>query len=76
MTKRQKLIHKIFEDRDVSYTDAEKILFWLGFNIDITGSHHIFRKDGYQKNISIKRRSQLKPYQVEMLKEILKDHGY
>lgn len=76
MSKKQKLIEKVLENRNVSYEDAEKILMDLGFSLEIRSSHHIFRKDGYIKNISLKKRSQLLTYQLEMLKEILKDHGY
>lgn len=76
MSKEKKLVEKIFQDRNVSYHDAEKILLKLGFALEIKGSHHIFRKNGCAKNISIKKRSQLLPYQREMLKEVLKDHGY
>ncbi len=75
MTKRQKLIEKILAGKNVSYEDAEKILLNLGFALEIRGSHHIFRKDGYLKNISLKRRFQLLSYQVEMLKEVLNEIG-
>ena len=76
MSKLEKLIEKIFQGRDVSYEEAENLLLKLGFDIDIRGSHHIFRKKGYAKNISLKRRSQLHPYQLKELKEVLLDHGY
>jgi hypothetical protein len=76
MSKLQKLIQKILDDRDVSYDDAENILLKLKFRLDVRGSHHIFRRDGYPRNIAIKRRSQLLPYQIRELKEVLRDHGY
>jgi hypothetical protein len=76
MSKLQKLIQKILEERDVSYEEAEKLLLKLGFDIDIRGSHHIFRKKGFPLNISLKRRSQLLPYQLRELKEVLRSHGY
>ena len=76
MGKKEKLIQKILEGRDVSYDEAESLLLKLGFDIDIRGSHHIFRKKGYSTNISIKRRSQLLPYQINDLKEVLRNHGY
>lgn len=76
MSKLQKLIEKILDDRDISYHDAETILLKLGFDLDIRGSHHIFRKNGYPRNISMKRRSHLLPYQIRELKEVLRDHGY
>ena len=76
MSKLEKLIQKVLERRDISYEDAENILLKLGFHLDTRGSHHIFRKNGYPKNIAIKRRSQLLPYQIRELKEVLRDYGY
>lgn len=76
MSKWQKLIQKILEGKNTSYEEAESALFHLGFELQIRGSHHIFRKKGYAKNVSIKRRSQLLPYQMRDLKEVLRDHEY
>lgn len=47
MTKRQKLIEKILAGKNVAYEDAEKILLYLGYALEIRGSHHIFRKDWF-----------------------------
>jgi hypothetical protein len=74
VSKFDKLIQKIFARQQISYKDAEKILFELGYELKISGSHHVFRKAGY-KHVSIKRRSQLLPYQLTDLQEILRDHG-
>ena len=74
MSKAEKLIQKILAGQDVSYDEAETLLLKLGFRVDPRGSHHIFRKAGYPKNISLKKRSQLLPYQLRELKEVLKDH--
>lgn len=76
MSKLQKLIEKILEGRSVSYEEAEKLLIQLGFQVRVKGSHHVFFKDNYLKNVSIKRRSQLLAYQIRELKEVLRDHGY
>jgi len=76
MSKLQKLVQKILEGREVSYEEAETLLLKLGFEVDIRGSHHVFRKKGYPRNVSIKRRSQLLPYQIRELKEVLRDYGY
>jgi predicted RNA binding protein YcfA (HicA-like mRNA interferase family) len=75
MSKLEKLIKKVLEERSVSYEEAEKILLKLGFSVEVRGSHHVFRKKGYSKNVSIKRRSELLPYQLRDLKEVLRDHG-
>ncbi|WP_213105188.1 type II toxin-antitoxin system HicA family toxin [Candidatus Protochlamydia amoebophila] len=76
MSKIEKLIQKILNDQSISYEEAEKLLNRLGFDLNVRGSHHVFRKKEYPKNISIKRRSELLAYQLEDLKEVLKDHGY
>ena len=76
MSKWQKLIQRILEGQDTSYKEAENLLLRLGFELEIRGSHHIFRKNGYPRNISIKCRPQLLPYQISDLKEVLRDHGY
>jgi predicted RNA binding protein YcfA (HicA-like mRNA interferase family) len=76
MSKLQKLMQKILDGKDVSYREAEGLLLKMGFRLEIRGSHHIFRKAGYLRNISIKRRPQLLPYQIADLKEVLRDHGY
>ncbi len=76
MSKIEKLVERILSGQAVSYDDAQKLLFSLGFIMKSEGSHHVFRRKGYSKNISIKKRSQLLPYQLKDLKEVLKDHGY
>ncbi len=76
MSKKEKLIQKILTGKNITYKDAENILLQLGFQLKMRGSHHNFRKTGYNKTISIKKRPQLLAYQVEDLKEVLKDHGY
>jgi predicted RNA binding protein YcfA (HicA-like mRNA interferase family) len=74
MSKLEKLIEKVFAGRNVSYNEAEIMLLRLGFEVEVKGSHHIFRKKGYIKTISIKRRVELLPYQLRDLKEVLRDH--
>lgn len=76
MSKFEKLIQKILNGKNVSYQEAENLLFHLGFQLKIRGSHHNFRKPHYPRTLSIKRRSQLLDYQIDDLKEVLKDHGY
>ena len=72
----QKLIDQILEGRSVSYKDAEKLLLRLHFELSIRGSHHVFRKDGYHRTVSLKKRAELLGYQIKLMQEVLKDHGY
>ncbi len=76
MSKLEKLVQKVLEGRNVSYEEAETLLLKLGFDKEVRGSHHVFRKSAYPKNVSLKRRSHLLPYQLRDLKEVLRDHGY
>jgi len=76
MSRQEKLIEKILACKIISYREAETLLLKLGFEMAVCGSHHVFRKKGYAKNVSIKKRSQLLPYQIRELKGVLQDHGY
>jgi len=75
MSQFEKLIARIFSNTSVSYSEAEKILIYLGYQLRVTGSHHIFRKQGC-RTLSIKRRVELYTYQIDELREVLKKHGY
>ncbi len=72
----EKLIQKILQDAAISYDMAERVLFRLGFELTIQSSHHVFRKPGYARTVSLKKRSRLHAYQVRLLVEVLNDHGY
>jgi hypothetical protein len=75
MSKFEKLKLKIKKGQTISYEEAENFLLRLGFKVRSPGSSHfIFWKEGYDKNISIKKRSSLLPYQMRMLEEVLKNH--
>lgn len=76
MSKYEKLINAILDGKKISYKDAELVLLKLHFELSVSGSHHIFRKDGYPRSISLKRRPELLNYQIKLIQEVLKDHGY
>lgn len=76
MSSYDKLIAKILASRNISYKDAEKILIGLDFELSVTGSHHIFRKKRYHRTVTLKRRSELLQYQIKLIQEVLKDHGF
>jgi len=71
MSRFEKLKAKIREGKPISYEEAETVLFRIGFHMKSRGSHHNFRKDGYPKNIAIAKRSQLLPYQMQLILEAL-----
>ena len=76
MSKLDKLIEKIFSGSAITYKEAEKLLLFLGFDLEITSSHHNFRKIGYERTVTIKKRKELLPYQIQELRKVLVNHGY
>lgn len=76
MSKFEKLIQKILNGKNISYNEAENLLLKIGYQLEIRGSHHTFRKTNFPRNVSLKIRPQLLSYQVDMLKEVLLEHGY
>ena len=75
MSKFEKIKLKIKNGQSISYEEAENFLLKLGFKVRSPGSSHfIFWKEGYEKNISLKKRSQLLPYQIRMLEEVVKNY--
>lgn len=71
MSKLEKLIQKILSGKPISYEEAETFLLRIGFKVKSRGSHHVFTKEGYKKNISIKKRNELFPYQMQLLEEVI-----
>lgn len=71
MSKFEKIKAKIRNGQSVSYDEAETVLKKLGFAVRSKGSHHVFAKDGYYKNISIKKCPELLRYQLILLVEVL-----
>lgn len=71
MSKLEKLKQKIRNRQSISYDEAENFLLKYGFKVRSKGSHHVFSKDGYHKNISIKRNSELLPYQMNLIAEVV-----
>ena len=75
MSKFEKIKLKIKNGQSISYEEAESFLLKLGFKMRSPGSSHfIFWKEGYEKNISLKKRSQLLSYQIRMLEEVVKNY--
>lgn len=75
MSKFEKIKLKIKNGQSISYEEAKSFLRKLGFKMRSPGSSHfIFWKEGYEKNISLKKRPQLLPYQIRMLEEVVKNY--
>lgn len=71
MSKFEKLKLKIKNGQSISYEEAETCLLKLGFIVRSKGSHHVFAKDGYCKNISIKKCPRLLTYQMNLIAEAI-----
>ena len=78
MSKRDKLIQKIFEgSSDITPDEAGKILEMLDFKAAPTeGSHRTFRKLNRPSVTLVLTQNPLKPYLLEKLQEALKNEGY
>lgn len=74
MSKWDKLIKKILEDKDVTYKEAEKALISLGY-IPVSpssGSSHItFRKNNTEKITLVKTQNPVKKYLIKLIKEAI-----
>lgn len=73
MSKHEKIIAKILEgkaDANISFDDLYNI--YLGFEVRVKGSHHIFRKAGIEEKINIQKEGvNAKPYQVKQVRKLL-----
>jgi predicted RNA binding protein YcfA (HicA-like mRNA interferase family) len=78
MSKREKLIQKIFQGKqEITPDEAVKILEMLGFKAASTGgSHRTFRKHNCPSVTIVLTQNPLKPYMLEKLLETLKNEGF
>ena len=74
MGKHEKLILKILggqSDANISFEEMLQLLQIIGFTMRISGSHHIFRKEGIEEKINLQQEgSKAKPYQVRQVRNI------
>jgi len=79
MNKHEKLLLKILRgisDTDISFDGLRGLLFYLGFDERIRGSHHIFTKDGIEEILNLQSKgSKAKFYQVKQVRNIILDYG-
>jgi len=74
-----KLIQTILSgksDNNIRFNDVKSLLLYLGFEMRIKGSHHIFRKTGVSQLVNIQKDgNKAKPYQVRQIRAILLDYN-
>ena len=75
----EKLMQSIMsgtQDRNIKFTDLQKILDVLGFQCRIKGDHFIYWKDGIEEIINIQPDgNKAKPYQVKQVRNIILKYG-
>ena len=75
MGKYEKLINQILRgrsDANISFSDLVNLLTYLGFEIRIKGSHHIFRKQGLEEKPNLQKDgNKAKPYQVKQVRDLI-----
>ena len=71
----EKLMQSIMsgtQDRNIKFTDLQKILDVLGIQCRIKGDHFIYWKDGIEEIINIQPDgNKAKPYQVKQIRGII-----
>jgi predicted RNA binding protein YcfA (HicA-like mRNA interferase family) len=75
MGKHELVIRKIlsgYSDANIAFQDVCSLLHSIGFEMRVSGSHHIFRKAGIEEKINLQRDgNKAKPYQVRQVRQIL-----
>ena len=75
MNKYDKLLMQILRgasDANIAFEDLRWLLFQLGFEERIRGSHHVFRRSGVEEKINLQREgSKAKPYQVRQVRSVI-----
>ncbi|MBI4651833.1 type II toxin-antitoxin system HicA family toxin [Candidatus Desantisbacteria bacterium] len=75
MSKYERLMQQIVSgraDANISFNDLCNLLLRFGFEMRISGSHHIFRKAGIEEKINLQKDgNKAKPYQVKQARYII-----
>jgi hypothetical protein len=75
MGKYDKLIVQILcgmSDANIAFDDLRNLLVRLGFDEEIRGSHHIYRKEAVEEKLNLQQDgSKAKPYQVRQVRAII-----
>lgn len=77
MSKKDKLIQKILDEKDITYQECEKVLISLGYKIRTPrsgGSHVSFTKDDDERAITlVKTQNPVKKYLIKQVKEAIQN---
>ena len=79
MGKYEKLVQRILAgraDANVGFDDLCNLLLRLGFETRTSGSHHIFRKQGVEEKVNLRKDgNKAKPYQVRQVRRLILKYG-
>ena len=75
MGKHEKLLWAILggrADANIKFADLRSLLLDLGFEERISGSHHMFRREGVRELLNLQKAgNKAKPYQVRQVRSVL-----
>lgn len=75
MGKHEKLLLKILSgtsDANIQFDDLCMLLKYMGFDMRVNGSHHMFRKKAVIEKINLQREgNKAKPYQVKQVRNVI-----
>jgi len=75
MGKYEKLIEQILRgrsDANILFSDLVGLLQHLGFELRVSGSHHIFRRKNVEEKPNLQKDgNKAKPYQVKQVRNII-----
>jgi predicted RNA binding protein YcfA (HicA-like mRNA interferase family) len=75
VSQQDKLLAKILSgasDTNISFEQLCQLLIRLGFDERISGSHHIFTKEGVEEILNLQpKQGKAKAYQVKQVREML-----
>ena len=75
----EKLFYSIMsgtQDRNIKFSDMQKVLEVIGFQCRIKGDHFIYWRDGIDEIINIQPDgNKAKPYQVKQIRNIILKYG-
>jgi hypothetical protein len=78
MNKHKKLIEKILlgkSDSNINFQELVNLLIFLGFEMRIRGSHHIFRKSGIETKLNFQKDgNNAKSYQIRQLRLLFREY--
>lgn len=75
MSQEEKLLLSVLrgtQDKNISFSDLQKLLDHLGFDCRIRGDHFIYTRQDVDEIINIQPRGHLaKPYQVKQVRDVI-----